>query len=76
MFMFVSLQVRCAESGGRTRRETNINIVKWATFTITDICAHIESNNEAISHLPDIPYCKFDKLKEVTLSDTKDSYPK
>ena len=39
---------------------------------ITDICAHIESNNEAISHLPDIPYCKFDKFKEVTLSDTKD----
>ena len=39
---------------------------------ITDICAHIESNNEAISHLPDIPYCKFDKFKELTLSDTKD----
>ena len=38
---------------------------------ITDICAHIESNDEAISHLPDIPYCKFDKFK-VTLSDTKD----
>ena len=34
---------------------------------ITD-CAHIESNDEAISHLPDIPYCKFDKFKEVTLS--------
>ena len=28
MFMFVSLQVRCAESDGRTWRETNINIVK------------------------------------------------
>ena len=39
---------------------------------ITDISAHIESNNEAISHLPDIPYCKCDKFKEVTLSDTKD----
>ena len=39
---------------------------------ITDICAHIESNDEAINHLPDIPYCKFDKFKEVTLSDTKD----
>ena len=39
---------------------------------ITDISAHIESNNEAISHLPDIPYCKFDKFKEVTLPDTKD----
>ena len=33
---------------------------------------YIESNNEAISHLPDIPYCKFDKFKEVTLPDTKD----
>ena len=39
---------------------------------ITDICAYIESNDEAMSHLPDIPYCKFDKFKEVTLSDTKD----
>ena len=39
---------------------------------ITDISTNIESNDEAISHLPDIPYCKFDKLKEVTLSDTKD----
>ena len=39
---------------------------------ITDISAHIESNNEAVTHLPDIPYCKFDKFKEVTLPDTKD----
>ena len=39
---------------------------------ITDICAHIESNDEAISHLPDIAYCKSDKFKEVMLSDTKD----
>ena len=39
---------------------------------ITDISAHIESNNEAVSHLPDILYCKFDKFKEVTLPDTKD----
>ena len=39
---------------------------------ITDISAHIESNNESISHLPDIPYCKFDKFKKVTLQDTKD----
>ena len=28
--------------------------------------------HEALSHLPDIPYCKFDKFKEVMLSDTKD----
>ena len=39
---------------------------------INDICAHIGNNDEAISHLPDIPYCKFDKFKEVTLSDIKD----
>ena len=39
---------------------------------ITDISAHLESNNEAVSHLPDIPYCKFDKFKEVMLPDTKD----
>ena len=40
---------------------------------ISDICAQlhiaIENNDEAISHLPDIPYCKFDKFKVTTLSD-------
>ena len=48
------------------------NFSAFSENKITDISAHIESNNEAISHLPDIPYCKFDKFKEVTLSDTKD----
>ena len=48
------------------------NFTAFFENKITDICAHIESNDEAISHLLDIPYCKFDKFKEVTLSDTKD----
>ena len=39
---------------------------------IKDICAHIDNNDEEISHLPDIPYCKLDKFKEVTLTDMKD----
>ena len=43
-----------------------------AFFENKIISAHIESNNEAISHLLDIPYCKLDKFKEVTLPDTKD----
>ena len=48
------------------------NFLAFFENKITGISAYIESNNEAISHLPDIPYCKFDKFKEVTLSDTKD----
>ena len=48
------------------------NFLAFFENKITDTCAHIESNDEATSHLSDIPYCKFDKFKEVTLSDTKD----
>ena len=35
---------------------------------INDICAHLD---EVIHHLPDIPYCKLDKFREVTLTDIK-----
>ena len=39
---------------------------------INDICAQIANNDEEISNLPDSPYCKLDKFKEVTLTDMKD----
>ena len=39
---------------------------------INDICAHIDNNDKEISHLLDIPYCKLDEFKEVTLTDMKD----
>ena len=39
---------------------------------INDICAHLDNNDEVINHLPDIPYCKLDKFKEVTLTVIKD----
>ena len=39
---------------------------------INDICAHLDNNDEVTNHLPDIPYCKPDKFKEVMLTDIKD----
>ena len=39
---------------------------------INDICAHIDNNDKEIRQLPDIPYCKLDRFKEVTLTDMKD----
>ena len=39
---------------------------------INDICAHTDNNDNKIIHLPDIPSCKLDKFKEVTLTDMKD----
>ena len=42
------------------------------TKSMIYLCAHLDNNDEVTNHLPDIPYCKLDKFKEVTLTDIKD----
>ena len=76
MYFFINTLV-----GGKNKEilPENVNDMRLANdFSaffenkINDICANIDNNVSEIRYLPDIPYCKLDKFKEVTFTDMKD----